>query len=175
MGIWSEYRHSYTPLVTVHFENITDDALCFINKKLKYNTGEFTRYSQAITVDELGKAFCDVAHIWGYVDREMEQQLEGILPGLSNTAEMVFSCDADDAPVYMIRFDKRENKVMFLLPTVPVNRFDEIDYGSIRWIPYSESDVLARKLEFLLNLKAKSPGLSDDDTALVMCMNGFTQ
>lgn len=112
MGIWSQYIHSYTPQVIVDFSKLPANTLDFLSHKTekKYNVE-----SASMTIDSLGREFSECSRIWGYIDAEMDAQLHGMLDGLSDTAEMVFSCDYDLFTYYKIRFDKLKNAVEFHL------------------------------------------------------------
>jgi hypothetical protein len=153
MGIWSEYKKSTTPEVKINIDNLKESTIEWI----KCKGGELI-YPE-MTVDELGKSFCDTAKIWGYLENA-EEPLNDIAVNInSDFATMIFSSDADYVEYFMLRFDKLLKKCKVLVHRTKEypEKIEEID-----WVEQKNSDIFT-ELRATAKMFLLQPGLSAKD------------
>ena len=180
MGIWSEYIYSSTPDVKFDFSQLSTGALDFINRKQDLND-TFTNESPPMTVDELGKSFCDTAKIWGYMDNKTTWEMHDMVIGFAETAEMTFKCDADDVRYFTVRFDKSLKKMeVLVVDSLEDNELDrekflkKLKKGEITWTHFRDSRQKRESDEALKMIIAKCPGMPKDLISLAMAMQGHS-
>jgi hypothetical protein len=152
MGIWSVYKQSTTPDVKININNLKKDTISWI--ECKGNSEQVLK--PEMTIQELGKSFCDTAKIWGYLE-DAEGPLDDIAANIdADFATMIFSSDADYVEYYMLRFDRFLKKCKALVHRTkeyPENIWD------IDWVEQKDSDIFTEARAMAKMYLAK-PGLS---------------
>ncbi|MBM4075105.1 MAG: DUF2089 domain-containing protein [Planctomycetes bacterium] len=134
-----------------------------------------------MTVDELGKSFCDTAKIWGYLDHKTTWEMHDMVIGFAETAEMTFKRDSDDVRYFTIRFDKSLEKMEILVvDSLEDNQLDgkkfleKLNNGEITWTHFGDSRQKKESNEALKELVRKCPGIPRDVICLAMAMQGHS-
>jgi hypothetical protein len=178
MGIWSDFIYTYTPNVMINFSKLPDYTIEWLNGKIDFNYENYTKETANKTILELGNSFCDCAKIWGYLDKETVKCIRGLLDGLTESANMVFKCDADYVSYYVINFDKLKNEMSILL-TDEYNELsneemiEKMKNSEIKWIDIKDSKYEKDRQKSLRELLLRFPNANMDMISLGMTMNGF--
>jgi predicted MPP superfamily phosphohydrolase len=183
MGTWSEFIYTYTPNVMIDFSKLSKNTLEWLNCKADFNVS-FTNETKPMTILELGSKFCDTAKIYGYLDKETVESITGLLDGLTESVNMVFTCDADYIDYYVLNLDKLTKKLSVLIidnEKLNVNgcelskeeMIEKMKNNDIKWINIKESNYEKERQRTFRELLSKFPNANMDMISLGMSMSGF--